>query len=58
VAVPALAIAALTGSAVEGSISDVTAETPNATDPARLSATIRQDSERARRQTQRWHTSA
>ena len=57
-AVPALAIAALTGSWVEGSISDVTAETPKAIEPTRFRVTIRHDSDRARRQTQRWQTSA
>src|SRR4051794_41975083 len=35
-AVPALAIAALTGSWVDGSISEVTAETPKAIDPGEV----------------------
>jgi hypothetical protein len=56
--VPALAIAALTGSCVDGSINDVTAEAPKAIDPTRFRVTMRHDRDRARRQTQRWQTSA
>ena len=57
-AVPALAIAALTGSEVDGSMSDVTADTPKAIEPTMLSATIHHDSDRRFTQIQRWQTSA
>jgi hypothetical protein len=49
--VRALAIAALTGSFVEGSTSAATAETPKATDPRRFSAAIRHPREGRRRRT-------
>ena len=56
--VPAFAIAALTGSEVDGSTSDVTAATPNAIEPSMLSAAICHSRERARQQTHRWQTAA
>ena len=55
---PPLAIRALIGSPLDGSTSDAIAAAPNAIEPSRLSATIRHDSERRFRHTQRWQTSA
>ncbi len=52
-AVPPLATRALIGSPLDGSISDAIAAAPNATEPSRLSETIRHDSERSFRHTQR-----
>ena len=46
--VPAFAIAALTGSDVDGSISAATAETPKKIEPSRFSAAIRQAGDGAR----------
>src|SRR3954471_21076611 len=57
-AVPAFSTAALTGSALDGSTSDATAATAKATESAMLTATVRQDRDRPRRQIHRPQTSA
>ena len=51
--VPPVAIRVLTGSPVDGSTSDATAEAANAIEPRRFRATIHQDSDRRCMQSQR-----
>ena len=57
-AVVELAIAALTGSPVDGSISEARADTPKAIEPSMFSATIHHESVRLRKHTQALQTSA